>query len=365
MRVCLVTSIQRGGPLEHAVVLARGLALLGVDVAAVCADTDAARRFAGAGARAHVLPLRRPFDPLQGVRIARVAARADVVHAHDRRSGLWTRVVPGSRRTVRVYTAHGLPEAFLPPYPGRPRRTLRDTVAYRCLDAGLAHRADAVVVPSRAAAELLANRVGYPAERMTVIPNGVAPWSIAAAANGDGPVVGTVSVLEPVKGLDVFLRAAARVARRYPALGFALFGTGTQERALRRLAADLGLDGRVSMPGHISAPDALARLAVFVSSSHFETSGIALLEAMAAGVPAVATAVGGIPETAPPGTVSLVPAGDVDGLAAAVARLIERPEVAVRQAMAARAHVDRCRTAQRTAQATLRLYERLLSARVP
>jgi glycosyltransferase involved in cell wall biosynthesis len=364
MRVCLVTSIQRGGPLEHAVALARGLTLHGVDVAAVCADTGAARRFASAGARAHVLPLHRPFDPLQGARIAGVTARADVVHAHDRRSGLWTRVVPASRRTVRVYTAHGLPAAFLPPYEGRPRRTLRDTVAYRWLDAGLARRTDAVVAPSRAAAELLVDRLGYPAGRITVIPNGVELWSAARAVNGDAPLVGTVSVLEPVKGLDVFLRAAGRMARRHPALRFALFGAGTQERALRRLTADLGLDGRVSMPGHVRAPDAMRRLAVFVSSSHFETSGIALLEAMAAGVPAVATAVGGIPESAPPGTVSLVPAGDADGLAAAVARLIERPEVAARQATAARAHVDRCRTAQRTAQATLRLYERLLSARV-
>jgi glycosyltransferase involved in cell wall biosynthesis len=364
MRVCLVTSIQRGGPLEHAVLLARGLGRLGVDVEAVCADTGAARRFAQAGARVHVLPLRRPFDPLQAVRIARVTARADVVHAHDRRSGLWTRAVPGSGRTVRVYTAHGVPDEFLPPFAGRPPPTLRDTVAYRWLDAGLAHRADAVVVPSRAAAQLLADRVGYPAERMTVIPNGVEPWSIAAPVNGDGPLVGTVSVLEPVKGLADFLGAAARVARRHPELRFALFGTGSQEHALRRLAAELGLAGRVSMPGYVSARDALGRLAVFVSSSHFETSGIALLEAMSAGVPAVATAVGGIPETAPPGTVTLVPAGDVDGLAAAIARLIERPEVAARQASAAMAHVDRYRTARRTAQATLRLYECLLGARV-
>jgi glycosyltransferase involved in cell wall biosynthesis len=363
MRVCLVTSIERGGPLEHAILLARGLAGRGLKVEAVCATTDAARRFAAVGAEAHVLPLRRPCDPLQAIRIARVANRADVVHAHDRRSGLWTRVVPGVRRPVRVYTAHGLPDAFLPPYAGRPRRTVRDTVAYRWLDAGLAHRAHAVVVPSRAAADLLASEVGYPAERMTVIANGVDPRGVLPARNGGSPLVGTLAVLEPVKGLDVFLRAAARVARPHPGVRFALFGAGTQERALRRLAADLGLADRVCMPGHVSAPDALARLAVFVCSSHFESSGIALLEAMAAGVPAVATAVGGILENAPPGTVALVSDGDVGGMAAAIARLVDRPEVARRQAAAAREHVERRRTATATVEATIGLYERLLGTR--
>jgi glycosyltransferase involved in cell wall biosynthesis len=341
MRVCLVTSIERGGPLEHAILLARGLAGRGLKVEAVCATTDAARRFAAVGAEAHVLPLRRPCDPLQAIRIARVANRADVVHAHDRRSGLWTRVVPGVRRPVRVYTAHGLPDAFLPPYAGRPRRTVRDTVAYRWLDAALAHRAHAVVVPSLAAADLLASEVGYPAERMTVIANGVDPRGVLPARNGGSPLVGTLAVLEPVKGLDVFLRAADRVA----------------------LAADLGLADRVCMPGHVSAPDALARLAVFVCSSHFESSGIALLEAMAAGVPAVATAVGGIPENAPPGTAALVSDGDVGGMAAAIVRLVDRPEVALRQAAAARAHVERRRTATATVEATIELYERLLGTR--
>jgi glycosyltransferase involved in cell wall biosynthesis len=364
MRVCLVTSVERGGPLEHAILLARGLVGRGAEVAAVCASTEAARRFAQAGANVHVLPLRRSLDPFQALRIARVAGRADVVHAHDRRSGLWTRVVPGSRRTVRVYTAHGLPDAFLPPHAGRPPRTLRDTVAYRCLDATLAYRAHAVVAPSRAAADLLVGQLGYPAERITVIANGVEPAPAPPGRNGGGePLVGTLSVLEPIKGLDVFLLASARVAQRHAAVRFAVFGTGTQHGELRRLAADLGLGSRILMPGHVSAPDALGQLAVFVSSSHFETSGIALLQAMAAGVPAVATAVGGVPENAPPDTVSLVPAGEVTDMAAAIARLIERPDLGRRQASAARAHVARWRTATRTVDATVELYERLLGGR--
>ncbi|HEY6890552.1 MAG TPA: hypothetical protein VI300_22300, partial [Solirubrobacter sp.] len=74
MKVGLVTSIPRGGPLEHAVLLARDLVSLGVDVRAVAVDARCAERFAAVGARVAVLPLERPFDPVGAVRVHRFLA---------------------------------------------------------------------------------------------------------------------------------------------------------------------------------------------------------------------------------------------------------------------------------------------------
>jgi hypothetical protein len=130
VKVALVTSLARGGPLEHALLLARDLGALGADVRAVAADAAAASRFAAAGARAAVLPLRSPGDARGAVAVHRFVRGADVVHSHDRRSGLWVRLGPRpARGAVRAHTLHGLPEPFLPPPAGPARPGLRARLA--------------------------------------------------------------------------------------------------------------------------------------------------------------------------------------------------------------------------------------------
>jgi glycosyltransferase involved in cell wall biosynthesis len=356
VRVVLVSTLERGGPVEQGLLLAAGLAERGVDVAMACGTGEVAERAAAAGALAEAIPLRRQLDA-RGMRAVRRFARgADVVHGLDRRAGLWARVTPPRRPCRRVYTIHGLPDEYLPPPAGRARPGLRATLAYRLLDPLLARRADALIVPSRAVAAVLTSRLGFPAGRMHVIPNGVAP---AAAASSGGELVGTLSVLHPVKGLDVFLRAAARLAEGRPELRFGLYGAGPERAALERLAASLGLDGRLEAPGHVPAAEALSRLRVFVLSSYMENAPMALLEAMAAGVPVVATTVGGVPEIATAETAQLVPPGDEAALAGAVARLLDDPVLAREQAAAARRLVEERFGAAANADATLALYERL------
>jgi glycosyltransferase involved in cell wall biosynthesis len=362
MRVALVTSIERGGPVEHAISLAGGLSRLGARVSAICATESLASRFAEAGAEPRLLALQPGLDLRGAHRLAAAVQGADVVHAHDRRSGLWTRLRRRSHPSeVRVYTAHGLPEEYLPPFPGRPEATLRSLLAYRGLDAALARRTDAVIAPSQAAADLLVERIGYPVARITVIRNGVEPRTTRRADGG--ALIGTLSMLEPVKGLGMFVRAAARVAERHPEARFAIFGTGSESGGLRALAHTCGVADRLEFPGYVPAPDALAQLRVFVLCSYMETSGIALLEAMAAGVPAVASAVGGIPENAPPGTVSLVPPGDAAALAGAIDRLLSDPGQAAEQARAARVRVEREGSARSMTEAVYNLYRRLQAAR--
>jgi glycosyltransferase involved in cell wall biosynthesis len=357
VRVVLVSSLERGGPVEQGLLLAAGLVERGVSVALVSASPEMAERAAATGAEPAVIPLERPLD-LRGGRAVRAFARgADVVHGLDRRSGLWVRLAPPRRPCRRVYTVHGLPDEYLPEPVGRARPGARAVLAYRGVDAWLARRADALVVPSNAVAGLLSARLGFPADRIHVIPNGVG--HVVPGAGGE--LVGTLSVLHPVKGLDVFLRAAARLAARRPELRFGLYGAGPEEARLHSLARALGLTGRLEAPGHVPAPDALARLRVFVLSSYMENAPMALLEAMAAGIPVVATTVGGVPEIASNGTAQLVPPGDDAALAAAIERLLDDPELSRRQAEAARRLVRERFGAGTNADATLALYERLVA----
>ena len=354
MKVLQVTSLPGGGPLEHALVLSRALAQAGVTAEAVCADERTAGRFAAAGVEAHVLALESPADLAGGRRLRRLASRFDVVHAQDRRSGLWTRLWPRQRGQRRVYTVHGLPDPYLPPPVGSDRPGLRDRLAYRGLDAFLARRCDAVVSPSRFLADQLVSRLGYPAGRIEVIANGVEP----PPPLPPGELVGTISLLEPVKGLDSFLRAAALVREQRPQTRFAIYGTGTVQGDLAALAGKLGLGDALSFPGYLPVDEALATLRLYVLCSLLENCPMSLLEAMAAGRPAVATAVGGVPEVAGE-AVPLVPPNDPDALAAEILRLLENPETATEVGRRGRERVNEGFTAAANAEQMLALYERL------
>jgi glycosyltransferase involved in cell wall biosynthesis len=361
VRVVLATSIPHGGPVEQALVLAGALVRAGVRVDAVVGTRALGERYAAAGARVGLIELRHPGDAIGAARLARFARGADVLHAHDRRTGLWVRLGPRPRRGgLRIYTAHGIPFEFHPPPVGRERPGLRATLAYRGLDAGLAARADATVVPSRALAEDLATRLGYPRERLVVVPNGI-PVGPPPAAHG--ALVGTLSVHEPFKGLDVFLRAAARLAAERPALGFALYGAGSQTAELRALASELALDGRVELPGFRPSAEALGRLGVYVLSSYWENAPMALLEAMAAQVPIVATAVHGVPEIVDESTARMVAPGDPAALADAIAAALDDAAGTAARVAAARERVQRRFSAEANMRAILGLYERLLDGR--
>ncbi|MEO8689272.1 MAG: glycosyltransferase family 4 protein [Solirubrobacteraceae bacterium] len=357
MKVGLVSTLDSGGPVEHTITLAGGLAAAGVEVRVVCATRAVADRAEAEGASVVLAPLRHQLDVGGARRVRRALAGVDVVHGQDRRAGLWIRVLPpaGARR---VYTVHGLPEPYLPPPAGPARPGLRARLAYRGIDALLARRADAIITVSRAVKDELVTRLGWPAERITVIANGVA---LDALLEQRGELVGTLASFTPVKGLEVFLDAVALLAPARPQTRFALFGDGPLAAALQAQAHGLGLNGAVSFPGRVPARGALARLAVLVVPSYMENAPLALLEAMTAGVPAVVTRVGGIPELAPPGTALLVAPGDPAQLAEAIGRLLDDSRLAEMQIAAARSRVEATGGAPAMVARTLALYETLLA----
>jgi glycosyltransferase involved in cell wall biosynthesis len=359
VNVVLVTSIDRGGPIEQSLLLARHLSRAGVRVQVTCANAQLAERFSVDGVEAHVLPLRHQAD-IQGARaIWRLARGADVVHAHDRRAGLWVRIGPRPRRGgLRIYTAHGIPGQYHPPPVGPERPGWKATLLYRGLDSALCARADAVIVPSRSVADDLRDRLGYPAGKLVVIPNGI---ELPPFAPGGGDLIGTLSVLEPFKGLDVFLRAAAQLAERHPDWRFGMFGSGSDAERLEGIARELGLTERLERPGFVPAAEAFARLRVYVLSSYWENAPMALLEAMAAGIPVVATSVDGVPEIVDDSVAQMVPPGDPGALGDAIERLSTDATLRDQQVGAARARVQERFTAEGNARAIGELYERLLS----
>ena len=361
MRIVLVTSLERGGPVEQALLLARGLAAEGDEVLVTCANEELAARFAVDGVRAEVAPMRHQLDVAGARRVWRLARGAEVVHAHDRRAGLWVRLGPRpSSAGIRVYTVHGIPEQYHPPPAGPERPGWKARLAYEYFDSALCRRVDQLVVPSRAVAEDLVRRLRFPRERITVVPNGI---ELPAEPSPPGELIGTMSVLEPYKGIDVWLRAAAELAERRPELRFAAFGSGSQRDDLGRLARELGLEGRLEWPGFVPTAEALGRLRVYVLSSYWENAPMALLEAMAAEVPVVASAVDGVPEIVDESVAQLFPAGDHGALAAAVERLLSDDSLREAQVRAARRRVEERFTARANAQAMRELYERLLASR--
>ena len=181
VRVALVSTLDRGGPVEQALLLAGELVARGADVRAICAYDAVAERFAAAGASAAVVSNGGGADVRAALAATRLARGYDVVHGHDRRANLWVRAAPRPRRGgARVITVHGLPDPYHPPPIGQERPGLRARVMYEGVDAGLSARADAVIVPSRAIAGELVSRLRYPEAKVVVVPNGIVLGDVRA-----------------------------------------------------------------------------------------------------------------------------------------------------------------------------------------
>jgi glycosyltransferase involved in cell wall biosynthesis len=167
--------------------------------------------------------------------------------------------------------------------------------------------------------------------------------------------------LSPEKGFGVLVEAAESVLRADPAAGVVLFGEGVLRPDLERRANELGLAGRFVMPGFRTDLDAILPAAdVVVLPSFTEGLPNVALEASAAGVPVVATAVGGTPEVVADGeTGFLVPPGDPDALAAKLRELLTDPGLRVRLGNAGMRRMRELFTFEAQAAAYLKLFDTL------
>jgi glycosyltransferase involved in cell wall biosynthesis len=173
-----------------------------------------------------------------------------------------------------------------------------------------------------------------------------------------GPLIGCVARLVPQKGLHFLVEAAPSVLSRHPDARFVLVGDGELRATLEEQVRAAGLADTFIFTGHREdVPELVASLDVFALPSYFEGLCYAVIEAQAAGVPVVATPVGGIPENVVPGeTGLLVPVGDPGALAEAISSLLDDPEEAARLAREARRRVFERYPIERMVEQTLRLY---------
>ena len=233
----------------------------------------------------------------------------------------------------------------------------------------LAHR---VVVNAEAVRQRLISD-GYPRERIRVIKNGIDLARFDANRRTGGlrrelglgagvPLVGVLSRLNPKKGVGVFVEAAAQLAAAFPEAVFLVVWDGGSRRELEGLTGRLGLGSRVRFTGfRRDVPAILSEMAVCVLPSLTEALPNVLLEAMAAGVPVVATRVGGNEEVVAHGiTGLLVPPGKAEPLASALRVLLENPGRASEFGRAGRQRVRELFSFERMIRETESLYEELL-----
>lgn len=328
----------------------------------------------GTDASLRLHPTRTPRALLEmaraaaAVRHAAAAASAEVVHANSIRAGLIC-ARPGSGRKVVVHVRD-----CLPPGPAS-RLTLRAI-----------GRADALVANS----EYTRRALGPAAAGARVVYNPVqldrfAGLSLSPTAarerlglDGDGPVLGVVAQITPWKGQDDAIRMAGLLARDRPGLRLLLVGgakfdsaaTRYDNRAhlaaLQRLAESSGLGERVVFLGdRRDVPEVLRAMDLLLAPSWEEPFGRSIVEAMAAGTPVVATAVGGPPEILAPGGEEcgvLLPPRDPETWAAEIERLLENPTRRLRLAERARRAAAERFSVERHVASVRALYEELVAA---
>lgn len=270
----------------------------------------------------------RSLQPAKWLPLLRLLRRerVDILHAHKFHSNMWAVVIGRLARVpVVIATEHTWS------YRGQPMRRLLDRWLIGTL-------ASAFVAVSRRDAQSMAEIEHVARRKIRVIHNGLAPRPESLGApDGAGvrgelgipahaPVISTVCVLRPQKALDVLVDAFAIVTTRHPEARLLIAGHGPEREGLEARARERGVAERVLFLGRRDdVDDILAATDVFALSSRYEGLPLAVLEAMAAGCPVVATAVGGLPEIAEGGSMVLVPPADPPALASALQRLVEAP----------------------------------------
>lgn len=314
-----------------------------------------------------------PLDPRAMVGFARTIrdARASLIHCHM--FGATLRAAPLARlmgmKAVVVETCHG-PEAwrFGKPLKGR-------FWVDRLLTAGLVDRYIAV---SRAAAAHLRERKGISTDKITVIHNGrdLTRYRTASEADrsraraklglGDAPTILVLGRLDTQKGHVFLLEALGMLAPHRPEMITLLAGDGPLREQLVAQARDAGLADRVRFLGFRSdAPTLLAACDMVVLPSLYEGLPLVAIEALAAGKPIVATAVGGTPEVVNDGQSGLlVPPANPGALACAIGKVLDSPSLASRFALNGRERVERDFALRAQIEKTVAVYRELTSESV-
>jgi glycosyltransferase involved in cell wall biosynthesis len=355
LRILHISSAQIfGGGERNLVDLTEGLQRRGHQVQVVVRpNSTLLQRLSHVPARnVHVLPLRNALDVQSANALARLVKREriEIIHAHMARDySLAAYATRRNRQSRLIITRHVL----------FPLKRLHNQVL---------SRVSRVIAVSQAVAAQLQNQNLMPSNKITVVQNGVniahlrnvtsetdrsdLCWSWGFPA--DSLVVGSIGELIPLKGHDVFLRAASIVSKKFARARFLIAGGDHSPKKetqadLKKLINELALQDRVRMIGEVAeVGPVLLGMDLFVSASRNESFGLAIIEAMASGVPVVATATAGAREVVREGETGRIVARDQpDEMAEAILELLTDAEARTRMAehasrtAAERFHIDR------------------------
>ncbi len=350
-----------GGALQ-VLLLLEGLARRGVECLLVAPEGSALEEEARSrGLPVRSLPMAGELDLPFLLRFRRLllTERPDLVHLHSRRGA----------DTLGALAARwaGVP-AVLSRRVDNPEAAWAVGTKYRLYDA--------VITISEAIGRVLVKQ-GVPAGMIHCVPSAIDPdpfslpcdraaFRVLFGLPPDAHVVGMAAQFIPRKGHDVLLRAVPLVLERHPGTRFLLFGRGPLLEEVDRRVREGGMEGSVLLPGfRQDLPGLLPCLDVLAHPATLEGLGVILLQAAAAGVPIVASAVGGIPEAVGHGENGLlVPPGDPRALAEALSTLLSDPEGA--RAMGGRGR-ERVRTRfspDGMVEGNLEVYRAVLRSRV-
>jgi glycosyltransferase involved in cell wall biosynthesis len=368
-RILMVCEPPGGGSAHNAVELAVRLPARGFDVE--YAGPPAIRRRAdleAAGTPVHELPLAPGYAHPRRDRMALGAlhrllrtGRFDLVHCHSPKAGVLGRVAARAAGVRAVYSPHCFP--FVGDFSAARAATAR------LVEHALAPLTTAYVCVCEQERRLAREKRIAPAERLHVVHNGVepcddsAPDGALAATAAAGPLVGAVAELRRQKRLDLLVEATPAVLERVPDARIAIVGDGPLRDQLHDQARRLGLDREerfAFLPFEPPAARYLKALDVYVLPSAWEALPIGALEALACGIPQIATDVGGTGEAVVAATGVLVPPRDAGRLAEAIVALLRDPGRREEMAAASRARHAELFGVDRMVDRTAALYRRLL-----
>jgi len=365
MKVLQVVQQGSGGAAIHVRALVEGLTARGVEVeAAIRADSTL---MDGTGIAVHRVEMVEPIGAVRTHAAAVAPIRKllrtngyDVVHLHGQQAGAIGRVASLWTRPRVVYTPH----CFAYGHYARVGGTLGTQLRLNT-ERVLSPLADAIVCVSETERkEAVRDRVAR-RSRLHTIHNGVAAAADTAADpeladfRGEGPLVGYLSRLSPEKGVAVLIESLKLLHARSELPRTAIVGNGPSADQVASVVADAGLSDRVlARPFLGDVAPTLAALDAFVLPSLWESFPISILEAMAAGLPVIASDVGGVSEAvAHDQTGLLVPSNDANALADAIAALAGDPERRVAMGAAGRARWAEHFQADAMVDRVLALYE--------
>ncbi len=378
----LFSRLNVGGPGVHVILLSAGLRDRGYETKLVVGQESPREGNLDALARTHgVNPMRmgvlgrevRPLGDLRALwglyRMLR-RYRPHIVHTHTAKAGALGRLAAWLARVpVIIHTYHG--HALTGYFGG-----LKAAIFVR-IEALLGRVTDVLITVSEAVKQDLVALGVAPAGHIRVIPLGLDLERLEgtlpagslrreAAFPDRAPLVGIVGRLVPIKDLPTFLRAALLVRRQRPEVRFSVVGDGEDRAALEALAGELGLGSNVFFHGWRSdMAEVFGDLDLAVNCSRNEGTPVALIEALAARLPVVATAVGGTPDLLGGGDRGLlVPPGDPDALAAAMLATLSGGEEVEARRQRGRAHVLALHSVTRLLDDIDQLYREQLTRRL-